>query len=77
MNKEGKGRKQRKSGREKKVFFIIALFSLLVLGIASAFMYVRVGIGVNKGKIGYCMQDEKLVITWQTVSDKKAYRLSR
>ncbi len=77
MKKEGKGRKQRKSGREKKVLFIIALFILLLLGIASAFMYVRVGIGVNKGKIGYCMQDEKLVITWQTVSDKKAYRLSR
>lgn len=77
MKKEGKGRKQRKSGREKKVLFIIALFILLVLGIASAFIYVRVGIGVNKGKIGYCMQDEKLVITWQTVSDKKAYRLSR
>lgn len=77
MKKEGKGRKQSKFGREKRFFPIIALFILTVLIISGMFIYVRVSIGVNKGNIGYCLQDEKLVVFWQTVSDKKAYRLSR
>lgn len=77
MKKRGKGLKHRKFQCEKIIFPIIALFILAVVIIAGIFIYVRVGIGVNKGNIGYCMQDEKLLVSWQSVSDKNKYRFSR
>lgn len=67
-----------KKNKRKKIFFpMIVLFILTVLIIAGALLYVRVSIGINRGNIGYCLQDEKLLISWQTVSDKNRYRFSR
>lgn len=67
-----------KKNKRKKIFFpMIVLFILTVLIIAGALLYVRVSIGINRGNIGYCLQDERLLISWQTVSDKNRYRFSR
>lgn len=70
--------------RETKIFWrknilfpfvvLLALTALITIGF---YTYIRVSIGVNRGSIGYCMQDEKLVVSWQTVSDKNRYRFSR
>ncbi len=67
-----------KKNQRKKIFFpMIVLFILTVLIIVGALFYVRVSIGINQGSIGYCMQDEKLLVSWQTISDKNRYRFSR
>lgn len=77
MEKEEKSRKRRKSQYKKKTFPIVVFLSITAITITGIFIYDRVSIGVNRGNIGFCMQDEKLLVSWQSVSDRNIYRLSR
>lgn len=71
MKKKGKFR------CKKIVFLFAVLFIFMVLLMAGTYSYIRVSIGVNKGSIGCCLQDGKLLVSWQTVSDKNRYRFLR
>lgn len=63
--------------RKNILFLLVVLLVLASLSTMGFYAYIRVSIGVNRGSIGCCMQDEKLLVSWQTVSDKNRYRFSR
>ena len=76
-NGENKQRK-RKFRYRRIVFPIIVLFAATVLLMAAGvFVCYKSRIGVNKGKIEYCLQGDELQISWQSGADKSRYRLSR
>lgn len=72
-----KKQKKRNSRYKKAALLIVALFTVAALAAVGILVYSRSSIEVNKGNIEYCLQGDKLQISWQSGADKSMYRLSR
>lgn len=72
-----KKQKKRNSRYQKAALLTVTLFTVAALAVVGILVYYRNSIKVNKGNIEYCLQGDKLQISWQSGADKSMYRLSR
>lgn len=63
--------------QKRTVLLIMALFAVTVLAAGGMLICYRNSIEVNKGTIGYCLQGDRLQVTWQAGTAGSTYRLSR
>lgn len=69
--------KKKKARRGIKVFLLVVFFIIAAEVVVGALIYNGISIGVSRGNIGYCMQGDKLQISWLPGGSGSIYRLSR
>lgn len=76
MEKNIKQKKAR-ARRRRKFFLLVVLFIIIAEAAVSVLIYNGISIGVSRGNIGYCLQGDRLQISWVSGGRGNVYRLSR